>query len=350
MVGQVLRDIFQPHASKTELERFAFRLGLNLQAGIDLYQALKRETASHYRSVMRNHIRAISDRISQGDTLYEALRRCGDFFPPIFVELVGVGELTGRLPETLSALAAHYREAKSRTRAFVSAIFFPLTELVIGLAIVGLFILVFGELAASRGIEADPLGFGLLGRWGFVQYVLILLVFAGCIYLGVRAFRAGVQWIWPLQKFLLRIPFVGGATETLLLGHVAWALSRTLDSGMDVLQAVRLAFRSTNHGHYLESLPTVLESLRDGNSLAESLRKSRAFPDFFLETVENGEISGQLPEALDHLAAQLYEQAAHAWKQLSVVAGWVIWALIAGILIFFIFRLASFYLGALGVI
>lgn len=346
-MGRTLQMILRPQASTRELERFSYRLGVNLQAGIDLRKALRLEAGSQYRPVMRQHLEHILKRVCDGSPLHEALRECDNFFPPLFVELVAVGELTGRLPETLSELSAYYREVKSRTRAFLSVIWFPLIELFLAIVIIGLFILIFGELTASRGIDADPLGFGLKGRWGLVQYVFTLVIIGGLIYLAVRAFRAGIQWIWPLQQLVASIPVLGSAWETLVLARASWALARTLGSGMDVYQAVRLSIRSTNHGPYLARLKSILNSVRQGQSLAEAFRSSGVFPDYFVESIANGEMAGQLPEVMEHLSKQLYEQAYHSWKQLAIVAGWLIWALIALVIITMIFRLAFFYVGTL---
>ena len=80
-----------------------------------------------------------------------------------------------------------------------------------------------------------------------------------------------------------------------------------------------------------------------------STRHSRAaggFPADFLESVYVGEQSGNLVESMAHLANLYQDQARAALNVLATVAGFAVWAVVAAIIIFLIFRLATFYLGA----
>jgi len=339
--------LFRSRAKVSELQQLCYQLGLALDAGVDLRQACRREAARAKSSALRSRLEYVAEQVAKGTPFHEALRECGDFFPPLFLELVTIGELTGQLPETLLELSRQYEELLSRRRAFLRVISFPLVELGIALAVIGLLIWILGIIGDPYHPVFDPVGLGVVGTPGLVRYLMVVALVALGIWLGIRLVREGFRWVWPLQKLLLRVPGIGPAVETLLMSQIAWALARTLGVGMDVKRAVRLSLSSTNHGQYLEQIPPILEALTAGQTLSEAFRSTGVFPEYFLDVLENGELAGRVPEAMDHLGQQLRERAIHAMQVLAVIGGWVIWGLIALTIIFFIFRLASFYLGVL---
>ncbi|MCS7238278.1 MAG: type II secretion system F family protein [Thermoguttaceae bacterium] len=343
-----LSVILRPRASAAQLEQFAFRVGLSLQSGLSLKQALERESTASYSLVFRQYLAAINKRIAEGESFYQALRECDDFFPALFVELVGIGETTGNLAETLLELAKLYQDRRNMLRGFLGAITPALAELVIALLVIGAFILIHGEITAARGIEADPLGLGLKGRTGFVIYFMIVGILGLSTFFVVRAMVRGAEWVGPFQKLLLRIPLVGKALGTWYLAQIAWALARTLGVGLSVYKAVDLSLRSTRHAEYLEKIAPITTLVRSGASLTEAFRQAGGFPAEFLELMESGESAGELPEAMDRLARQLNEESVFFFRQLSIIGAWLVWALVAGMIIYFIMRLLSYYMQAIG--
>lgn len=349
-VRQFLAEFFRPRASLQELERFAFRLGISLRSGVDVRQALKREAESSYRTAFRWRLGEMLRAVSQGEAFSEALRRFNDFFPPLFVEVVSVGEATGSLAESLLHLAQHYQQRREVVRKFISRISWPATEFAIFLVVIGVFILIFGELAQTRNISADPLGLGLMGKSGFIIYVAFVVLIGLACFVLVRAIIAGATWVGPFQKALLRLPIVGSAIESWYLGQIAWALARTLGVGMSVYKATELSLRSTNHAQYREVIPLILAKLRSGENMTTAFRAAGVFPAPFIEMMEMGEQAGELPEAMDRLSQQLSEHATFSFHQLAIVLAWVLYGLSMLIIVYFIFRLAFFYLSTLQVV
>jgi type II secretory pathway component PulF len=344
---EILGSLLAPRARIGELRSLAYDLGLALDAGVDLRVACRREATRARNPVLKRYLERVARAVETGNSFHEALKDCNGFFPPFFVELVTIGELTGQLPETLLELSRRYEEVLARRRAFRSVIVSPVIQLVIALTVIGLLIWLLGVIGDPYNPVFDPLGLGVVGTPGVVRYLGLLALIASAIGIGVYVLRQGFTWIWPLQKLLLRIPVVGPALETLLISEISWALARTLGVGMDVQKAVQLSLGVTRHGQYLEQIGPINRAIEAGQSIAEAFRDTRAFPDYLLDVLETGEATGRLPEALDHLCEHLRERAIHTMKVLAVVAGWIIWLLIAMVIIFFIFRLFSFYLGIL---
>ena len=62
--------------------------------------------------------------------------------------------------------------------------------------------------------------------------------------------------------------------------------------------------------------------------------------------VRRAEESGKVPEQMQHLSLEFQERSQHQMHLLNVAAGWVVWLIVAVIIIFFIIRIAmTAYIG-----
>src|SRR3972149_4825244 len=136
--------LFTPRISTRELARLCRRLATSVEAGIDLRSIWTREAERAIGPIVRARFRAVSDAVNRGDSLSAALADTGDYFPPLFRELAGVGEETGHLAEAFHQLAEHYDFQLKLTSTFLVSITWPLVELAIAILAVGFLIYVLG--------------------------------------------------------------------------------------------------------------------------------------------------------------------------------------------------------------
>jgi hypothetical protein len=87
--------------------------------------------------------------------------------------------------------------------------------------------------------------------------------------------------------------------------------------------------------------------LREGATLADTLRESGGFPPTLIEGVIAGELTGNTAEVLDRLARDYDEEARQKFEASAQVAGFVVWGLVAALIALVIFRIFSFYVGAI---
>jgi len=341
----MLASLFSPRIGLKPLSQLCRRLAISTDAGLDIRRIWDREARG--RSwIDRKYFEQISEGVSAGDSLHDSLSRTGPYFPRLFREMVEVGEKTGSLAEVFRKLADHYEQRLQTRRTFLSSITGPMLQLAAALTVVGLLILIMGTLAQSGGQPIDLLGFGLIGTQGLIIYLGFLALVAAAIAGVLFAISRGLAWTRPLQHLFLRIPFVGGALRTIALARMAWTLHLTMNVDMDLRGVLPLALRSTGNDYYARLGDEVVAVLA-GNEIHEALRRTGAFPEEFLETLEVGEVSGQLVESMGRLSRQYDERAQAAIATLSTIAGFGVWAMVAIVIIILIFRLASFYIGAI---
>ena len=336
-----LATLFSPRVSLQHLAQLCRRMAIALSSGIEVRRVVERETSNTLSPILRAKLREIQTAVVRGDTMTDGLERTGDYFPPLVVEMVEVGEHTGHLAEVFRRLADHYEEQLRFRRMFLSSIAWPVIQLVLAIVVIGIMILVMGAISSMRGGQAtDILGLGLSGPSGFVVYCLTIAVVAFGLFLVYQAARRGLAWTEPVQKMVLQLPGLGGPLRTISLAQMAWTMELTMDAGMDLLKAMSLSLRSTHNAFYTQHTDQVLRTLRSGQEVHEALSATGAFPFEFLASVEVGERSGRLPEAMKSLSNEYHERARHAVQTLTVLAGWGVWALVAIMIVGMIFRMA----------
>jgi type IV pilus assembly protein PilC len=328
--------LFSARIGVRQLEGLCRRLSLSLEAGVDVRTIFARE-AQHATGPLRRRLLEISDEINHGQSLSDALAATADFFPPIFREMVAVGEQTGHLDVVLDQMADHYQALLTARRTFWGAIVWPLFQLGVAVVVVGFLV------ALPSLLHIDVLHAGLTFR------AYVALVAAGVIaiwFLG-RAMARGTLWVAPLQRFLLQLPGLGPPLQTMALARLAWSMHLTFDTGMEVRRALNLSLRSTQNARYTSQIPAIDAEIAAGSSIYEAFRQVGGYPDEFLDTLATGEQSGKVVESMGLLARQYQERARLAIATLATLAGWVVWLIIAAAIIFLIFRIFGNYLNTL---
>ena len=325
-----------------ELIPFCRRMSTSLDAGVDLRKCLQREV-DNARGSRRHGLAEISQRVNGGESLSSAMQAAGDLFPRLVRDLVEVGEHAGKLDLAFAQLGEHYQRITKLRRAYLSAITGPAIQLALALTVVGLFILVMGMIGNGQ----DVLGFGMVGVVGLVKYVTVLGVTGMVLAFLVSGWSRGKLGAPYLLQSAMRVPYLGECIQAISLSRMAWTLSLVSNTAMDVKQGAALALRSSQNLHYTRHQDSIRQTIASGRRIHEALREVRAFPAEFVDTIEAGEEAGSLVSSLEYLSREYQSRAEAMSEILGKIAAFATWAVVAGIIIFFIFRIFSIYLGAI---
>lgn len=320
------------------------RVGTALEAGIDARTAWEREAerASGRAAAALRHVR---DEIQRGSSTADALAGTGVAFPELVHDMVAVGEQTGYLDRVLLRVAEHCDHLLNLRRIFLSGIAWPAIQLGLAIVVIGLLILVMGLIPQDPRQPVDLLGLGLRGPGGMAVFLLWVFALGAGMALLVWQWRNGKWGAAMIWTALYRVPGLGPSLQTMALGRMAWSLSLTTDTPMDTAAALRLALRSSQSPIYTATQDEVSAAITRGQTMHSALKQTGAFPDEFLDAIAVGEETGRLSESLRHASVQYEERAKSAARTLTVVGSLLVWALVSGVIIFFILRLAMFYAG-----
>src|SRR5687767_15984692 len=116
-------------ASTGQLIQLCHRVGTAVRSGIDARRVWEMEER-HASGSLKSAVGAIRRGVAEGGTIADAMHAQNGFFPPMFVQMVAVGEQTGKLDEVLLRLAEHYEHQTSMKRVFWIGIAWPGLQLV----------------------------------------------------------------------------------------------------------------------------------------------------------------------------------------------------------------------------
>ncbi len=145
----VLKEFFYT----ASLEKFASEAAILLESGVPIIYALEVTQRSVGNVVLEQILGHVKDKVRGGASLSEQLALT-NFFPPMIIEMIKVGEEVGNLPEMFSKISDHYQvQLKTRLKRFV-ALFEPLMVVfmafVVGTIVISLFLPLF-QLASGGG-------------------------------------------------------------------------------------------------------------------------------------------------------------------------------------------------------
>ncbi|MCX7724346.1 MAG: type II secretion system F family protein [Thermodesulfovibrio sp.] len=142
---------------KSSLSRFSRTLGTLLGSGIPILNSMEISARASGNKVIEDIVIEMREDLSAGKSLTEVLKSKPEIFPPIFVQMVNVGESTGRTDEMLSKIADFYDEEVDNAVANLMSMLEPalivFLGVTIGFIVISLYLPIFklGEVAGRGG-------------------------------------------------------------------------------------------------------------------------------------------------------------------------------------------------------
>jgi len=130
-LGRLLRDV--------AVARFTRTLGTLTAAGVPVLQSLRITKGTLGNKAMESVVDEVTEQVSAGRTIAEPMERSG-YFPPMLVQIVNLGERSGRLDEMLDQAAGAFEDRTELSlKLFTTAL--PPILIVIMACVVGFIVL-----------------------------------------------------------------------------------------------------------------------------------------------------------------------------------------------------------------
>lgn len=128
------------------VERFSSEMSTLLESGVPILYSLEISERSVGNLIMADIIRKIKDDVREGKSLREPLEK-SNFFDPMFIQMVSIGEEIGELPQMFKKINNFYQDYCEVFLARFVAMFEPVILVfiggIIGLMITGIFLPIF---------------------------------------------------------------------------------------------------------------------------------------------------------------------------------------------------------------
>jgi general secretion pathway protein F len=232
-------------------------------------------------------------------------------FTRAYVSLVRAGEAGGGLDDVLARLADYLENAEKLAEQVKSALVYPIILLVMaGLSIVVLLTVVvpqFTPLFENAGAELPVLTRIVVGAGDLMQrYWWLLLVALALLWWLARRQMQRSESRARIDRWLLRVPLLGGLLTRLDTARLARTLGTLLANGVPILNALSIATQTIGNAALREALGETATAVKEGKGVADPLARTRRFPPLAVRLIAVGERSGHL-EAMLLKIADIYD-------------------------------------------
>jgi type IV pilus assembly protein PilC len=246
----------------------------------------------------------ISDDLKAGVSISGSLAKHPDVFSDFYVNMVKVGEETGKLNQTFLRLADYLDRQYSMTSKARNALIYPVFVIFTFFIVMGLmFVVVIPKLSViilDSGQEV-PIYTKIIIAFSnfFVNYGFFFLIFL--ILFGI--------WIWQqsstekgkiyLDELRISTPVVGNLYKKLYLSRITDNLDVMLSSGVPIIRAIDITADVVISRIYREILKKVADGVKSGLALSAAFEKQgHNIPPILVQMIQVGEETGSLGSIL----------------------------------------------------
>jgi type IV pilus assembly protein PilC len=136
---------------KAAVSRMARTLGSLITAGVPLLQAIAVAAETSGNKVIEKALEDVRLSVAAGQTIADPMFYTG-VFPYMLVEMVRIGEMSGRLDEMLNKVADFYEEEVDRTVATISTLIEPILLVILGGVIGGILVALYLPIFQLGGV------------------------------------------------------------------------------------------------------------------------------------------------------------------------------------------------------
>lgn len=295
-----------------ELSVFCDQIALMLESGMTLRDGIdmlaEDEEKSHARVKVYGKMR---ETVAETGSLYIALRENEEDWPHYMIEMVGIGEETGRLEDIMRNLSSYYlREGRIRSAAS-SAVTYPLVLGAMMVVIIGVLLWrvmpVFRRVLASLGVDSSS-GVNLMNIGAIAGWVVLAIIALLVLAVLVVAILMRTKHRDSVMAFLRNLlPPVRNVTHKLSASRIAGMLGMMLTGGFPIENALQMAANALEDKESIDKVEEIRKSMEEGDSFADAIGKAQLFGDFYNRILKIGAASGHEPQVLSKIA-EVYEE------------------------------------------
>jgi type IV pilus assembly protein PilC len=286
---------------------FGQELAALLKAGLPLLQSLDIMLERQRHPVFHRSLETVRDKVKSGVALSEAFRAEGALYPPMLSASIVAGERSGNLEGVLRRFVQYVRLTQTLRKKAISAAVYPAVLLVTMAGLVSVLVVrVIPEFEKFyQGLDVQlPLATRALLVISLVvrdHVHWILLVIVGSV-VGARLWLARPGSGVILDRFWLRVPFVGGLMRMYATSQLARTLAALLAGGLPLLNAIEVAAASLGNRAMALALGSASQEVREGKSLTNALESTHMLENLPLEMIKVGEQTGALGDMLNAIS------------------------------------------------
>ncbi len=316
---------FLNRSNRKDVVVFTRQLSTLVEAEVPLVESLSTLAKQATKESFKKVISTIVASVEGGATLSVALAEHDDVFTPFYVSLVKVGEVSGRLQETLTYLADYLERSASLNSKIKGALMYPAfifsALIVVGTILMTTVIPQLLLVIKESGVTELPLPTKILlfvtsviDRFVFV-FIILLIVAIVAIYQYVQTTRGHYQW----DRFKIRMPQFGNIVQNLYLARIAETLATLIKAGVPILDSLEITADVVGNDVYKNILIDARKNVQAGGTISEVLLANDDVPGLVGSMMQTGEKTGKTVSMLENILKFYKAEAENGVQNLSAL-------------------------------
>lgn len=238
---------------------------------------------------------------TEGRRISDVMARYPYLYSPDMVGVVRAGEVAGQMPEAFDKLADGLN-ASARIKRRLSY-FFYLLIIILG-AVPLLDGVVKGSIHSMEiqdkngdNLPAISTAFGAMAQG--IRSELVPTAIGAAIFVALMLWWHSMPMRRTRHWLVLRMPALGGRVKAEAMERFTWALEMISRGGVLPQTAFAMAAQCVPNDILREHLVESGATMHEAERLSSALKRSNTMPQEFVYIVETGELTGDVPRALD---------------------------------------------------
>jgi len=306
VIGSLLP--FGKGVKSSELALFSRQLSTLVSSGVPIVQGLaiieEQITSANFKNVLAG----LKQDIEGGVSIADAMKKYPDVFSELYVSMISAGEVGGILDAILERLATYLESAEALKGKVKSAMTYPIVVAIIAvgatifllLGVIPQFANIFKDLGAKLPLPTRILLFvaDILKRYFIVIFSVPIILF----FVFKQLYKKSESFRYRVDEIKLHIPIFGVLSQKMSIAKFTRTLGTLVKSGVPILQALETVAKTSGNKVIEKAIFDARESIREGEKIAEPLKKNKVFPPMVIQMISVGEETGSLDTMLLKIA------------------------------------------------
>lgn len=305
-----------------DLAVFCKQFSAVIRAGVTIISALELMGDQIGNKTLQRAVMDAKTYVEKGGTLADALRVNSEVFPPIMINMVAAGELSGNLEVCLDRLTEHFEKDNALSAKIKGAMTYPIVVFIVMIIVVIVVMVMvipnFSSMFEEMGTQLPLATRIMVAASNFIIHKWwLLIIIVAAIVVGCKAFKRSSVGEQLFANMAIKMPIFGNLTIKSACSRFARTMSTLMASGISMIDAVEQVAKMMDNKIIRDGLLDAKTQVAKGIPLSKPLKDMEMLPPMLSAMTKIGEETGDIEEMLSKVADYYDEEVEEATNKLT---------------------------------
>ena len=305
-----------------DLAVFCKQFSAVIRAGVTIISALELMGDQIENKTLQRAVMDAKTYVEKGGTLADALRVNSEVFPPIMINMVAAGELSGNLEICLDRLTEHFEKDNALSAKIKGAMTYPIVVFIVMIIVVIVVMVMvipnFSSMFAEMGTQLPLATRIMVAASNFIIHKWwLLIIIVAAIVVGCKAFKRSSVGEQLFANMAIKMPIFGNLTIKSACSRFARTMSTLMASGISMIDAVEQVAKMMDNKIIRDGLLDAKTQVAKGIPLSKPLKDMEMLPPMLSAMTKIGEETGDIEEMLSKVVDYYDEEVEEATNKLT---------------------------------